>query len=308
MKIIRGLANLAKQQKGCIATIGNFDGVHLGHQYVLGELAEKGANLNLPSTLITFEPQPQEYFLQHKSPGRLSRFREKIRALSRLALDQVLVLSFNARLAKQEPSDFIRQVLVKGLGVKHLVVGEDFHFGKNRSGNFKLLQQSGQKYGFTVASMHNFKIDNERVSSTKIRQALHQGNLDLAKKLLGRPYRICGRIAHGHKRGRDIGFPTANIHIQRKVAPMTGVFVVEMFGIAGEPVSGVANLGIRPTVHGTKTILEVHLFDFNFDIYGKYVSVDFLAKIREEKKFDSFSLLQNQIKQDVQSAKEILRS
>jgi len=308
MEIIRGLKNLKKSHHGCVATIGNFDGVHLGHQYVLGELAEKGANLGLPTVLIIFEPQPQEFFLKDKAPGRLTRFREKIRALLRLAVDRVFVMSFNKKLANQKAEDFIQKVLVKGLGIKHLVVGEDFRFGKKRAGDFALLQQAGEEYGFMVESMHNFEIDAERVSSTRVRKALADGDLNLAKKLLGRPYRMCGRVAHGDKRGRDIGFPTANIHIHRKVAPLTGVFVVEMFGIEGEPVSGVANLGIRPTADGVKTLLEVHLFDFNLDIYGSYVSVDFLHKIRDEKKFESFDLLKQQIQLDVRQAETKLKS
>ncbi len=306
MEIIRGLHNLKPKHHGCIATIGNFDGVHLGHQSVLGELAEKGATMGLPTTIITFEPQPGEYFMQDKAPGRLTRFREKIRAILRLAVDRVFIMNFNAKLANLSADDFIKQVLVDGLGIKHLVVGDDFRFGKDRVGDFALLKKAGMQYGFEVESMHTFDIDNERVSSTLIRDALASGDMNLAKKLLGRPYRMCGRVAHGHKRGRDIGFPTANIHLHRKVTPLTGVFVVEMFGIKGEPVSGVANLGTRPTVQGVKTILEVHLFDFAYDIYGEYVSVDFLHKLRDEARFDSVDLLKKQIKLDVQAAQDFL--
>lgn len=307
MEIIRGLHNLKSRHHGCVATIGNFDGVHLGHQYVLGELADKGAAMALPTTIITFEPQPQEYFMRDKAPGRLTRFREKIRAILRLAVDRVFIMSFNTKLANLAADDFIVQVLVDGLGIKHLVVGDDFRFGKGRAGDFDSLKKAGMKYGFEVESMRVFNIDKLRVSSTRIRQALTVGDLNLAKKLLGRPYRMCGRVAHGHQRGRDIGFPTANIHLHRKVTPLTGIFVVEMFGIKGEPVSGVANLGTRPTVHGVRTILEVHLFDFHADIYGEYVSVDFLYKLRDEERFDSFDLLKKQIELDVIAAKKYLK-
>ncbi len=304
MELIRGLHNLRPRHRGCVATIGNFDGVHLGHQAVLGQLAEKAEAMGLPTVVITFEPQPQEYFAPQQARSRLTRLREKFQALKRYSVDRILCLRFDKSLAELEAQDFIDKVLLQGLDIKYLVVGDDFRFGKGRSGDFDLLYQTGQQHGFPVVNMHTFGIDGERVSSTRIRQALEEGDLTLAEKLLGRPYRMCGRVAHGDKRGRTIGFPTANIHLHRKTSPVQGVYAVEMFGIDGEPVAGVANVGNRPTVDGTRSLLEVHLFDFNAEIYGSYVHVNFLHKIREEMKFESFEQLQQQIMEDAGKARQ----
>jgi riboflavin kinase/FMN adenylyltransferase len=303
MELIRGLHNLRAHHHGCVATIGNFDGVHLGHQAVLGQLAEKGAAMCLPTTVITFEPQPQEYFSHAEIPPRLTRFREKLKALQRFSVDRVLCLAFNRALAEMEPEAFIQDVLVDGLGLRYLVVGDDFRFGKGRRGDFAMLQQAGLEHGFDVVHMHTFSIDGERVSSTRIREALQAGNLSLAGQMLGRPYRMCGRVAHGNKLGRTIGFPTANIFLHRKKTPVDGVFAVQMFGIEGEPVAGVANVGTRPTVDGTRSLLEVHLFDFSAEIYGRYVHVDFLHRIREERRFESFDALKAQILRDAEQAR-----
>lgn len=308
MELIRGLHNLRTRHHGCVATIGNFDGVHLGHQAVLGQLAEKAAAMCLPTTVITFEPQPQEYFSQGDIPPRLTRFREKLKALQRFSVDRVLCLAFNRALAEMEAEAFIRNVLVDGLGLRYLVVGDDFRFGKGRRGDFAMLQQAGREFGFEVVHMHTFSLDGERVSSTRIREALLEGNLDRAAQMLGRPYRMCGRVAHGDKLGRTIGFPTANIFLHRKKAPVDGVFAVEMFGIQGEPVAGVANVGTRPTVEGTRSLLEVHLFDFSAEIYGRHVHVDFLHRIREERRFESFDALKAQILRDAEEAKTFFAS
>ena len=304
MELIRGLHNLRPHHHGCVATIGNFDGVHLGHQAVLGQLADKAASLCLPTVVITFEPQPQEYFSQQPPPPRLSRLREKIKALQRFSVDRVLCLSFNHVLAEMPAQDFIQRILVDGLGIHHLVVGDDFHFGQGREGNFALLQQAGESYGFEVVNMHTYTLGGARVSSTRIREALQGGDLEQAALLLGRHYRMCGRVAHGSKLGRTIGFPTANIFLHRARTPVDGVFAVEMFGIEGEPVRGVANVGTRPTVDGSRALLEVHLFDFDTDIYGRYVHVDFLHRIREERRFDSFDALKEQILRDAEVARK----
>ncbi len=304
MELIRGLHNLRPRHRGCVATIGNFDGVHLGHQAVLGQLAEQAETMGLPTVVITFEPQPQEFFAPQMAKPRLTRLREKYQALKRFSIDQVLCLRFDQALAGLEAEDFIDRVLLQGLDVRYLVVGDDFRFGKNRSGNFDLLHQTGERVGFPVVNMHTFSIDGIRVSSTRIREALEQGDLALAEKLLGRPYRMCGRVAHGDKRGRTIGFPTANIHLHRKTSPVQGVYAVEMFGVEGEPLAGVANVGSRPTVDGTRSLLEVHLFDFSEEIYGHYVHVNFLYKIRDEMKFESFQQLQERISEDVQQARQ----
>jgi riboflavin kinase / FMN adenylyltransferase len=304
MELIRGLHNLRPAHHGCVATIGNFDGVHLGHQAVLGQLADKAAQLGLPTVVITFEPQPQEYFSHGEVPPRLTRFREKLKALRRYSVDRVLCLPFNRSLAEMEAEAFIQRVLVDGLGVRYLVVGDDFRFGKERRGDFDMLKRAGAEHGFEVVTMHTFEIGGSRVSSTRIREALQVGDLALAEQLLGRAYRMCGRVAHGNKLGRTIGFPTANIFLHRKKTPVDGVFAVEMFGIEGEPVAGVANVGTRPTVDGTRSLLEVHLFDFSADIYGEYVFVDFLQRIRKERRFDSFDALKEQILLDAVQAKE----
>lgn len=302
MELIRGLHNLRPCHGGGVATIGNFDGVHLGHQAVLGQLAEKAGALGLPTAVITFEPQPQEYFAADVPP-RLTRLREKVKALSRFSVNRVLCLRFDRTLATIPAEEFIRRVLVEGLGLRYLVVGDDFRFGAGRKGDFALLRQAGERHGFEVARMRTFSIGGERVSSTRVRAALAAGDLLLAEQLLGRPYRLCGRVAHGDKRGRSIGFPTANIHLHRKKAPVEGVFAVEMFGIAGEPVAGVANVGRRPTVNGLEPRLEVHLFDFAGDLYGEHVQVDFLHKIRPERRFESFEALRRQIEVDAAQAK-----
>ncbi|HEA25964.1 MAG TPA: bifunctional riboflavin kinase/FAD synthetase, partial [Ectothiorhodospiraceae bacterium] len=224
MQFIRGLHNITSIHHGCVATIGNFDGVHLGHQAVLGELAEKGNEMGLPTVVITFEPQPQEYFIHGVIPPRLTRLREKLKALMRFSVDRVLCLSFNPKLAALSAEEFVQKVLIDGLGVKYLVVGDDFHFGCNRSGNFEMLKQVGKQHQFEVVNMHTFGISGDRVSSTRIRQALQAGDLQQAEQLLGRPYRMSGRVAHGNKLGRTIGFPTANLFLHRKKTPVDGVY------------------------------------------------------------------------------------
>ena len=303
MQIIRNLQNLKPQHHGCVATIGNFDGVHLGHQAVLGQLAEKADQLGLPLTVVTFEPQPQEVFRPEQAPPRLTRFREKVQVLRRYAVDRVLVLRFNQSFSQQSPDAFIQHLLVNGLGVKYLVIGDDFRFGKDRAGDFEMLKAAGRQHDFEVVNMHTFVLDDERVSSTRVRSALAEGDLNEAEKLLGRTYRMSGRVAHGDKKGRTIGFPTANIHLHRINTPLRGVFAVELFGLEGEPLPGVANLGTRPTVGGMRTLLEIHLFDFQGDIYGRHVHVDFLHKLRDERRFDSFDELKAQIQRDAQQAR-----
>jgi riboflavin kinase/FMN adenylyltransferase len=303
LELIFGLHNLKSADTPCVATIGTFDGVHLGHQAVLGQLSEKAAALNLPTTLITFEPTPAEFFAGDKAPARLTAFREKYVTLKRFAIDRILVLPFNQRLASMQADDFIHQTLIEGLAVRYLVVGDDFRFGKDRAGDFSLLQQAGKDNDFTVVSMPSFRIDGERVSSSGIRQSLADGNFNRAERMLGRHYHMTGKVAHGDKRGRQWGFPTANINMKRKVIPLRGIFAVEVFGLDTEPVFGVANLGTRPTVGGMRTLLEVHIFDFDEQIYGKRINVIFRHKIREEIRFESFDELKHQIALDVLSAK-----
>jgi len=304
MELVRGLYNLRPEHCGCAATIGSFDGVHLGHQSVLAQLVEQGRQLQLPVTLITFEPQPREYFAPQAAPSRLTRFREKLEVLQHCGIDRVVCLRFNDRLASLEPKQFIQRILLDGLDVKYLVVGDDFRYGKARGGNFEMLQLAGRKHGFPVMNMHSFCVGTVRVSSTRIREALQQGDLSMAASLLGRSYGMSGRVAHGDKRGRTIGYPTANIFLHRSSVPVAGVFAVKMHGIDEQPLCGVANVGNRPTVGGSRSLLEVHLFDFDRDIYGRHVRVSFLKKLRPERKFDSFDQLKQQIQRDAQQARE----
>jgi len=304
MELIRGLHNLRERHHGCVATIGNYDGIHLGHQAVIGQLADEAARLGLPAVVITFEPQPMEYFMPDKVPARVTRFREKLEALRRFAVDRVLCLSFNRQLATMTADEFIRRILVDGLGIRYLVVGDDFRFGKDRAGDFQTLVTAGARQGFQVVNMHTFAIDGERVSSTRIRQALQQGELPLAEKLLGRDYRMSGRVVHGEKLGRQLGYPTANIFLHRKASPLQGIFVVEVYGLDGEPLPGVASLGTRPTVDGKRVLLEVYLLDFERDIYGRHIQVSFLHKLRDELKFDSLEALKDKIAEDVQQTRE----
>lgn len=307
MELIRGLYNLRPAQRGCVASIGNFDGVHRGHQAVLGQLREQAARLQLPATLITFEPLPREYFTPQAAPPRLTRLREKLLALRQYGIERVVCLRFDCRLAGLAPEVFIREILVDGMDVKYLVVGDDFRFGEHRAGTFDTLQKAGAEYGFEVASMHTYVIGDDRVSSTRVREALAHGDMLTAALLLGRPYAMSGRVAHGDKRGRTIGFPTANVYLHRASSPVGGVFAVEVEGIAKAPVPGVANVGSRPTVAGTRSLLEVHLFDFAADIYGKYLQVSFLKKLREELRFDSFDALREQILVDASQARAFFR-
>lgn len=307
MEFIRGDYNLQPAHRGCVATIGNFDGIHLGHQAVLGQLAEKADELGLPCTVITFEPLPREYFAGDRAPARLTRLREKLLSLRRYAVDRVLLLRFNPRLARMEAETFIQKVLVDGLGVHHLVVGDDFRFGRDRRGDFAMLEAAGDRHGFRVAHMHTFEIGGARVSSTRIREALACGDMTTAEQLLGRPYRVCGRVVHGDKRGRGIGFPTANLRMGRQVSPVRGVFAVEVFGLEREPLQGVANVGTRPTVGGVENRLEVHVFDFDEDIYGRHLNVDFLHRIRDEQRFESLDALKAQIATDAEAARAFFR-
>lgn len=307
MEIIRGQYNLKPHHRGCVATIGSFDGIHKGHQQVLQQVKDKAKQLHLPSVLIMFEPQPREFFAPDDVPARLTRLREKLELLESLSIDKVLCLRFNASLAGLDAEQFVRKILVDGLGIKYLVVGDDFKFGKDRKGDFSYLQAAGGKFGFGVCNTHSYIYEGARVSSTRIREALNKGELETAKVMLGRDYSMSGRVAHGDKRGRSIGFPTANIYLHRKSSPVYGVYAVKLHSddprLIGEDFTGVANVGQRPTVDGTQTLLEVHLFDFDRQIYGAHVQVRFIRKIRDEQRFDSLEALIAQINVDVDRAK-----
>jgi len=304
MQLIRGIKQLQTFPQGCVLTIGNFDGVHTGHNVVINKLAEKGKLLGLPVVVMVFEPQPLEFFLKDNAPARLTRLREKIGHIQIEPVNTLLVANFNQQFADLDPEYFIKDILVKRLNVKYLVVGDDFHFGKSRRGNFSLLQEAGKQFDFQVTDMASYLIKGHRVSSTQIRDALSNGDLATAKDMLGRDYSVCGKVIHGNKLGREIGFPTANIQMLRKNTAIEGVFAVTMTGLSDSAVYGVANVGTRPTVNGgTKVVLETHLFDFNKDIYGKQVEVHFKHKIRSEMCFESLDDLKRQIQLDTAQAK-----
>ncbi len=303
MRLIRGLHNIHHSQLGSALTIGNFDGLHRGHQAVLRHLHQRAAEQQLATTVMTFEPTAQEYFSPQTAPARLQRLRDKLIMLRALGVDQVHCLRFDRELADMDAEAFVREILVEGLDVRYLVVGDDFRFGRNRAGDFAHLQQAGRRYAFEVVSTLTFLEGEDRVSSTRIRQALAEGDLVTAEQLLGRPYRICGRVSPGQQRGRTIGFHTANIALHRLVSPVTGVFAVRVYGLADEPIDGVANVGTRPTVDGSYCVLEIHLFDFAANIYGRYLDVEFCRKLRKEKKFESFEALRRQIEVDVEQAR-----
>jgi riboflavin kinase/FMN adenylyltransferase len=305
MRLIRGLSHIEPLKNGCVLTIGNFDGLHLGHRAVIKKLVERGTSLALPVAIMIFEPQPLEYFLGDNAPSRLMCLREKAIEFSKLPIDYLLIVRFNKYFSNFDAEQFIDEILIKKLNIKHLVIGDDFHFGKARRGNFAMLKEKGKIYGFEVEDTGSYHIDGLRISSTLIRDALLAGDLAKAERMLGHGYSVCGRVAHGDKRGRTIGYPTANIKMFRKNTPVDGVFAVTMTGIDGLEIKGVANVGTRPTVEGgSKVILETHLFDFNKEIYGRYVEVHFKKKIRDEQRFQSLDELKAQIVKDVIETKK----
>ena len=308
MELIRGIHNVKPQHHGCVLTIGNFDGVHLGHQSVLDKLSNKASELTLPTVVMTFEPQPMELFLKDKAPARLTRLRDKFVQLDKLNIDRLLCINFTQDFAQWEAKRFIQELLVEKLGVKYLVVGDDFCFGRHRQGNFEMLKKAGDEFGFEVVNTQSFVLEQTRVSSTYIRQALSNDQLSTAQQLLGRPYSISGRVSHGRKLGRTIGFPTANLPLKRNVSPVSGVYVVQAIDLDGNNVGGVANIGNRPTVNGVRQQLEVHLFDYSGNLYGRQLEIALLHKLRDEIKFESFDALKQQIELDASSARMWLKA
>ena len=291
MKIIR---NTNLEQLPCVVTIGNFDGVHLGHQALLDEVKKRAHDLKLESAVITFEPNPKDYFSQNKPQTRISSLREKIELFNEIKIDRIHIIKFNQEFSNVTANEFI-SVLIKKLKVKEIVIGEDFCFGRGREGGVKQLSASSMKLNIK----NKILIDGKRISSTLIRNLLANDKLDVANEYIGRPYSISGKVVHGEKRGRKIGFPTANIHMRHNRPPLKGVFAVKF-----QNHFGVANLGIRPSIKGEKKLqLEVHLLNFSSDLYGQHVSVIFLKKLRDEKKFKSLDELKEQIKLDVIKAK-----
>ena len=305
MKIIRGIDNLNNEFTQCVLTLGNFDGVHLGHQQLINHLIEQGKKLNLPTAVMLFEPQPLEFFSK-RAPTRLTSFKEKVRLIEKLGIDYIIAVPFTQTFANMSANAFIQDWLINKLNAKYIVIGDDFQFGRDRKGDINLLQQYTPNNHFSVESMQTFVWNNLRISSTAVREALFNSDFELARCLLGRDYTIQGRVVHGNALARQLGFPTANIHLNRKKPALQGVYFVKVKNCcSNQYYHGIANIGIRPTIEGKKAILEVNLFDFSGDIYGQYLDVTFVRKLRDEKKFDSLADLKQQISQDVCTAKQI---
>jgi riboflavin kinase/FMN adenylyltransferase len=304
MELIRGLHNMRPRHRGCVVTIGAFDGVHLGHQAVIRHLLEKSAELGLPSTIIVFEPLPREYFSPLKAPARIMSFREKFFALRELGVDRLLRVRFNERLRGMSAQQFVDDIFVAGLGVRYVVLGDDFRFGNDREGDLEFIRQQGPRYGYEARPTPTLSIDGERVSSTRIREALDRADFAAAARLLGRPYSISGKVVYGRQLGQTLGTPTANLELQRLRAPLNGVYAVQVSGAGLEGARGVANIGVRPTVDDSiKANLEVHLLDREIGLYGQHIEVTFRHKLREEKKFGSVDELRENIARDIENTR-----
>lgn len=290
-----------------VLAIGNFDGVHLGHRALLARLVTKACDLGLPPSVMTFEPHPRELFSPEAAPARLTSLREKLELLEAHGVERTYILHFSRKLAALTAEEFIEKVLIRGLAVKHLIIGDDFRFGRGRAGDFDMLKEAGAAHGFGVEAMHTVTLmecEGERVSSSAVREALAAGDLEHAARLLGRPYNIAGRVVHGNRLGHQLGFPTANIQLKRKRVALAGIFAVTVTGLDKRHLPGAASLGVRPTLgQGLKPVLEVHLFDFDQEIYGEHLTVHFLHKLRDEMKFDGLDALKAQIARDVETTK-----
>jgi len=306
MKIVRGLTNARPSDRGCVLAIGNFDGLHLGHEAILERLAARGREHGLPTAVLTFEPNPREFFDPANAPARLMRLRDKAARLAELGLDRLILLKFDERLRGWDGRSFVERVLVEALGIRHVVIGSAFRFGRGRTGTVDLLREAGQRHGFGVDEVDAVRIGGETVSSTRIRAALAAGDLDTARLLLGRDYRMTGRVMEGRRLGRTLGYATANLRLHRKVTPLSGVFAVRVEGAGEGRLPGVASVGTRPTVGGGEVLLEVHLFDWQGDLYGRYLGVDFVSKLREESKFENLEALVAQMHVDARAARAVL--
>jgi riboflavin kinase/FMN adenylyltransferase len=306
MELVRGLHNISRQTQGCVLTVGNYDGVHLGHQKMIGVVKARAANLRAASTVLVFEPSSKEFIDPDSAPPRLTRWREKYLALAALGVERLVTLRFDEYMRAMTPQAFVDELLIEGLGTRHMVVGDDFRYGANAGGTIETLQAAGTARGFGVEQIAPFVFDSVRVSSTAVRERLSQNDYPAARRLLGRPYRMMGRVVHGKELGRTLGFPTANMRIMRRKSPVKGILAVRVFGIEPGSLPGVASLGTRPTVDGTEMLLEVHIFDFAGDLYGRELEVEFIAKLREEVKFDSLDAMIAQMKIDAGQARDLL--
>ncbi|HET7569259.1 MAG TPA: bifunctional riboflavin kinase/FAD synthetase [Gammaproteobacteria bacterium] len=304
MELIRGLHNLRARHRGSAVTIGNFDGMHLGHQAMLKQLRARARALGAKATVMIFEPAPREFFEGDAAPARLSSLREKYVALAAAGAEQVLVVRFDRAFSHLAPQDFIQRLLIDGLGARYVLVGDDFRFGHQRAGDFATLEAAGAQHGFEVAAVPTVEVDGARVSSTRVRAALAAHDFELARRLLGRDYSICGRVRHGNELGRELGFPTANFALKRRVSPVNGIYVVRVRGIG----YGVASVGTRPTVQGRDRLLEVYCYDFDGDLYGRHLEVGFLHWLRDEVKFPDVKTMRKQIAMDAEQGRDWLVS
>ena len=286
--------------------IGAFDGVHRGHRALLDRVRERAAATGLRSVAISFEPIPREYFARSSPLLRLTSARDKIERIADAGIDELLSLRFNAQLAAMSPEAFVETILVEQLGAREVWVGADFRFGRARVGDVDMLRSLGEQLGFSVCVFGDFEIDGQRVRSSEIRRLLAVGKFSDAERLLGRRFMIGGRVVHGRKLGRELGYPTANVRLGRRLSPVTGIFAVWVHGVGDRPMPGVASLGVRPTVDGVEPLLEAHLFDFDGYLYGRRIEVDFVAKLRDEIKFDGLDALVVQMDADAAQARRIL--
>jgi len=306
MELVRGLHNLRAEHRGCAVTIGNFDGVHLGHRATLERLLMHARQVGLPATVVTFEPAPREFLSPASAPARLTRLREKLVLLKREQVDRCVVLHFNSRLQHVRGSEFVSALLRGRLDARRVVVGHDFRFGFRGEADVEMLRAAAVTREFEVDVVEPLLLAGERVSSSAVREALAGGDLERAARLLGWRYSMQGRVMEGEKLGRKLGFPTANIRLHRRVAPLGGIFAVRVFGAGEQPMPGVASIGTRPTVNGTEPLLEAHLFDFDGDLYWRHLEVEFVEKIREERKFASLEAMVVQMHDDARRARDIL--
>ena len=306
MELVRGLHNVRPQHRGCVLTIGAFDGVHRGHQEMFRVLRERASQHGLPAAVLSFEPTPREFFAKTTPPARLTRFREKAEALRSYGIDRFICLRFDEHMRAMSQEKFVEEVLVASLGIRHIVVGHDFRFARDHDGSVATLRAHGPRCDFAVTEVPPFEVEGERVSSSLIREALDAGDMQRARKFLGRPYRMTGKVIHGAKLGRTLGYPTANLRLHRRATPVAGVFAVRVSGCGLNRVAGVASLGTRPAVNGKELLLEAHIFDFSADLYRRYLHVDFIERLRDELPFADLNALVGQIHKDAARAREIL--
>ncbi len=306
MELVRGLHNISQRHRGCVLTVGNYDGVHLGHQQMIGVLKARAAELRSAATVLVFEPSSKEFIDPDGAPPRLTRWREKFLALAAQGVERLVTLRFDERMRAMTPRSFVDELIVERLGTRHLVVGDDFRYGSNAGGTIESLRAAGQEHGFGVEQIAPFCFDGVRVSSTAVRERLELADYPGAARLLGRPYRMIGRVVRGRRLGRALGFPTANLRLMRRKPPVWGISAVWVHGIDSRPLPGVASLGTRPTVNGVEPLLEAHVFDFSGDLYGRAIEVEFVAKLRDEVKFESLDAMMVQMKIDGARARDLL--